>query len=169
MEARNPAHVKKLAEESKKYFSNPLAEFVYYRTYSSWIEEEGRRETWIETVDRYVNFMKENLGDKLTEAEYAEVREAILKQETMPSMRLLQFAGKAARTTNVAAYNCSFIAPKNWRILRKSCTSRCAAPACGFSVESQNVQSASANKKTNRKKIAAACDRGQQGRMVRLH
>ena len=46
--------------------------------------------------------MKENLGDKLTEAEYAEVQDAILHQEAMPSMRLLQFAGKAARATNVA-------------------------------------------------------------------
>jgi anaerobic ribonucleoside-triphosphate reductase len=39
-----PAHVKKLAEESKKYFRNPLSEFVYYRSYAKWIEEEGRRE-----------------------------------------------------------------------------------------------------------------------------
>src|SRR3989344_4705530 len=39
-----PEHVKKLVDESKKYFKNPLAEFVYYRSYSRWIEEEGRRE-----------------------------------------------------------------------------------------------------------------------------
>ena len=45
-----------------------------------WIENEQRRETWIETVDRYVNFMKENLGDKLNVREYREIREAILKQ-----------------------------------------------------------------------------------------
>src|SRR3989344_2984560 len=67
-----PEHVKKLAEESKKYFkNNPLGEFVYLRTYARWIESEQRRETWIETVDRYVGFMKENLGDKLTKREYA--------------------------------------------------------------------------------------------------
>jgi len=51
---------------------------VYTRTYSRWIESEGRRETWIETVDRYMDFMRENLGKKLTETEYKEVREAIL-------------------------------------------------------------------------------------------
>ncbi|MFA5841823.1 MAG: ATP cone domain-containing protein, partial [Candidatus Paceibacterota bacterium] len=87
-----PEHVRKLTEESKKYFHNALSEFVYYRTYSRWIESEGRRETWIETVDRYVNFMRENLGKKLRESEYEEVRQAILKQEAMPSMRLFQFA-----------------------------------------------------------------------------
>ncbi|MFW5720397.1 MAG: hypothetical protein ACOCXT_05205, partial [Candidatus Dojkabacteria bacterium] len=106
-----PDNVKKLFRESKKYFKNQLAEFVYLRTYARWIEDEGRRETWIETVDRYVDFMRENLGKKLTEEEYAEVREAILNQEAMPSMRLLQFAGNAVKKTNVCAYNCSFIAP----------------------------------------------------------
>jgi len=72
-----PEKVKKLAQESKKYFRDSLGEFVYYRTYSNWIEDEGRRETWVETVDRYVDFMRENLGDKLTNEEYAEVREAV--------------------------------------------------------------------------------------------
>ena len=61
-----PEYVKKLAAASKGYFRNQLAEFVYYRTYANWIPEEGRRETWIETVERYMSFMKENLGDKLT-------------------------------------------------------------------------------------------------------
>jgi ribonucleotide reductase alpha subunit len=93
-----PERVKKLSEESKKYFRNPLSEFIYYRTYSRWIEEEGRRETWIETVDRYMNFMQENVGNKLTDEEYQEVREAILKQEVMPSMRLMWSAGSAALT-----------------------------------------------------------------------
>src|SRR3989344_8435769 len=33
-----PEHVKKLSEESKKYFKdNPLGEFVYLRTYARWI------------------------------------------------------------------------------------------------------------------------------------
>ena len=109
-----PAHVKKLAQESRKYFKNTLGEFVYYRTYAKWIPEESRRETWVETVDRYVDFMKENLGKKLTATEYKEVREAILKQEVMPSMRLMQFAGEAARRTNVCAYNCSYTAPESF-------------------------------------------------------
>ena len=71
-----PEHVKKLAAESKQYFRNPLAEFIYYRSYSRWIENEGRRETWIESVARYMAFMKENLGAKLSDAEYEEIRQA---------------------------------------------------------------------------------------------
>jgi len=135
-----PENVQKLSAESKKYFRNQLAEFVYYRTYANWIPEEGRRETWIETVQRYIDFMRENIGDKLTEAEYAEVQGAILRQEAMPSMRLLQFAGKAARATNVAAFNCSFTAPQKLEDFAEIMYISMCGTGAGFSVESQNVQ-----------------------------
>ncbi len=136
-----PERVKKLTDESKKYFRNPLSEFVYYRSYAKWIEEEGRRETWIETVDRYINFMKGKLGDKLKTSEYEEVREAILKQEAMPSMRLLQFAGAAAEKTNVCAYNCSFVAPSTFQDFGDIIYISMCGTGVGFSVESKNIQS----------------------------
>ncbi len=135
-----PVHVRELAAESKKYFRNPLGEFVYYRTYSRWMDEEGRRETWIETVDRYMDFMKENLGDKLAVEEYREVRQGILNQEAMPSMRLLQFAGRAARAANVSAYNCSFIAPSKLQDFGEIMYISMCGTGVGFSVESQNIQ-----------------------------
>ncbi|MEK7184543.1 MAG: ATP cone domain-containing protein [Patescibacteria group bacterium] len=135
-----PEEVRKLASDSKKYFRNSLGEFVYYRTYSKWIDSENRRETWIETVDRYIGFMKENVGNKLTEKEYLEVRESILKQEAMPSMRLLQFAGPAARATNVCAYNCSFISPESFQDLAEIMYVSMCGAGVGFSVESNSVQ-----------------------------
>lgn len=137
---RIPPKVKKLAEDSKKYFRNSLGEFVYYRTYSRWIAEENRRETWIETVDRYVSFMKENLGNKLKETEYEELRNGILNQEAMPSMRLLQFSGPAARKTSVCAYNCSYIAPECFQDLAEIMYVSMCGTGVGWSVESQNVQ-----------------------------
>ncbi|MCB9818565.1 ribonucleoside-triphosphate reductase [Candidatus Nomurabacteria bacterium] len=136
-----PEHVRALAEESKKYFKdNALGEFVYLRTYARWIEEENRRETWIETVDRYVSFMKENLGDKLSVEEYGELREAILRQEVMPSMRLMQFAGDPARRCNTCAYNCTFIAPASLEDYAEIMYLSMQGCGVGFSVESQNVE-----------------------------
>lgn len=149
-----PERVRKLTEESKKYFRNQLAEFVYYRTYSRWIPDENRRETWIDTIDRYVNFMRENLGKKLTEAEYTEVREAMLNQEAMPSMRLMQFAGPAARATNVAAYNCSFIAPTKIRDFGEIMYVLMCGTGLGFTVESRNVQQLPQIKEQTGEKLA---------------
>ena len=148
-----PDHVKKLAEESKKYFRNPLSEFVYYRSYAKWIEEEGRRETWIETIDRYMNFMRSKIGNSLKESEYKEVREAILNQEAMPSMRLLQFAGPAAEKTNVCAYNCSFVAPSKFEDFGEIIYISMCGTGVGFSVESKNIQSLPQIKIQSKKKL----------------
>jgi len=136
-----PEHVRKLALESKKYFDgNSLGEFVYLRTYAKWIPEEGRRETWIETVDRYMSFMRENLGTKLTEKEYTEVRTAILKQEVMPSMRLMQFSGEPARRCNTCAYNCTFTAPIKLEDFAEIMYLSMQGCGVGFAVESQNIE-----------------------------
>ena len=150
-----PAHVAKLVEESKKYFAgNPLGEFVYLRTYAKWIPAEGRRETWIETVDRYVSFMRENLGTKLTEKEYAEVREGILRQDVMPSMRLMQFAGEAARRCNTCAYNCTFTAPTKLEDFAEVMYLSMQGCGVGFAVESQNIEQLPQIKKQSGEKIA---------------
>ena len=149
-----PEKVKKLAEESKKYFRNPLSEFVYYRSYAKWIDAESRRETWVETVDRYMNFMRGKLGDKLKESEYKEIRETILKQESMPSMRLMQFAGPAADRTNVCAYNCSFVAPSTIQDFAEILYILMCGTGVGFSVESNNIQSLPQIKTQSGKKVS---------------
>ncbi len=135
-----PDNVKKLATDSKNYFRNALGEFVYYRSYSRWIDAEKRRETWIETVDRYVSFMRQNLGKKLSDTEYKEVREHILTQQAMPSMRLLQFAGAPAQRDNTCAYNCSFIAPEQFQDLAEIMYISMCGTGVGWSVESTNVE-----------------------------
>jgi len=135
-----PERVRKLVQAGKKYFRNPLAEFVYYRSYSKWIDDEGRRETWIETVDRYMDFMKENLGKKLSPAEYKKVRGFILNQKSMPSMRLFWSAGKAAKRCNASAYNCAYLAPSKLQDFGEIMYLSMSGCGVGFSAESYNVQ-----------------------------
>lgn len=146
-----PAKIKALANESKKYFQNELSEFVYYRSYSRWMDDEGRRETWVESVDRYLDFMKENLDGKLKEAEYKELRDAMLAQKVMPSMRLMWGAGSAARKTNAVCYNCSYIAPSTVQDLAEIMYLSMCGCGVGFSVESQTAQQFPIVKKQNGK------------------
>ena len=89
-------------------FETLFQEFIYTRTYSRWIDELGRRETWFETVSRYMDFMKEKLGDKISPKEFKDVKNAILNFEVMPSMRAMWSAGKAADADNMSIYNCAF-------------------------------------------------------------
>ena len=139
-EALVPERVRNLVTKSKAYFRNPLAEFVYYRTYSRWIEDEKRRATWVETVERYLQFMCTRIGDLLTDEEYKEIKTAILAMEVMPSMRLLWSAGAAAEKTNVCAFNCAFIAPYCFQDFAEILYILACGTGVGFSVESRSVQ-----------------------------
>ena len=90
-------------------FQNEMSKFVYYRTYSRWDEGKKRRETWDETVQRCVNFLKKVSKNKLKKSDYALIHKYILEMKVMPSMRLLWTAGKPAEINNVAIYNCSTV------------------------------------------------------------
>ena len=147
------SEVRKLAEQSSKYFRNPLAQFIYYRSYSRWIDSESRRETWIETVQRYIDFMRENLGKKLSEVEYTEIQNAILNHEVMPSMRLLWGAGKTVESNNATAYNCSYIAPVKLEDLSEIMFLSMSGCGVGFSVESQTAQEFPLIKKQRGKRL----------------
>lgn len=135
---------KKVAEvfkESATYFDNDtMRECVFLRTYSRWLKNENRRESWVETVQRYMDFMKENLGDKLTISEYTEIELAIKRQEVMPSMRLLQFSGVAARRCNATVYNCSYTAPECFKDLADITYLLMSGCGVGFSVELIHVE-----------------------------
>lgn len=135
-----PEGMRKLVEDSSKYFRSSYSEYIFYQMYARWIPELGRRETWIETVDRYMEYMKENMGSKLTAKEYEDLRQGILTQDVCPSMRLLWSAGKACRNSNVWAYNCSYIAPTNTQDLGEIMYVLMCGAGLGFSVEWENVQ-----------------------------
>ena len=89
-------------------FDNPSQEFVYTRTYSRWLDDKKRRETWEETVKRYIDFIREECGDKIPDKVYKKVEERILKMEVLPSMRMLWAAGPALKKDNTCGYNCAF-------------------------------------------------------------
>ncbi|HCY17974.1 MAG: ribonucleoside-triphosphate reductase, ribonucleoside-diphosphate reductase alpha chain [Candidatus Peregrinibacteria bacterium GW2011_GWF2_33_10] len=149
-----PTESKKIFDESSSYFVSSYEEFIFYRTYSKWQDALGRRETWIETIDRFMAYMKKNLGDKMSQKDYSEVKEAILKQEVCPSMRLLWSAGEACDKTNVWAYNCSYVAPSAWQDLGEIMYILMCGAGLGFSVESETVQKFPQIKRQTGKKLA---------------
>lgn len=88
-------------------------QFIYLSRYSRWIEEEGRRETWEETISRYFNFFEKHLKNRcdyeLTKELRTELEQVILNFEVMPSMRCLMTAGPALEKSENAAFNCSYV------------------------------------------------------------
>lgn len=119
---------------------NPYQSFIHMSRYARWIEKENRRETWQETVDRYINFMQSKVGKYYEDKEiFDEVRLAILELKVLPSMRALMTSGPALERDNLAGYNCSYIAIDSPRAFDEGLYLLLAGAGLGFSVESQYV------------------------------
>lgn len=117
--------------------------FIHISRYARWIESEGRRETWVETVDRYMNFMKnylvENYNYDTNDKTFEEIRNAIVNHQIMPSMRALMTAGPALERDHIAAYNCSFIAVDSLRAFDEAMYILMNGTGVGFSVEQKYI------------------------------
>lgn len=135
-----PEEVKKAFEASDAYFPSPMQMFQFYDKYSRFNYELGRRETWIETVDRSVDFLKELSGSRLPSATYEKIRRFVLEMKSAPSMRLLAMAGPAARRQNIAVYNCSYMPADHIDSFVEALIISMAGCGVGFSVEGQYVE-----------------------------
>ena len=115
--------------------------FIHQSRYARWKEDEGRRETWEETVSRYFDFMSDHLIDNFNYEIPDSIRERIenriLNLDIMPSMRALMTAGVALERCNVAGYNCSYLPVDNLRSFDECLYILMCGTGVGFSVETK--------------------------------
>ena len=107
--------------------------FIHKSRYARWLEEEKRRETWEETIARYIGFWQER--GQLNDEDAAEVSAAIIAMEVMPSMRCLMTAGEALKRDNVAGFNCSYLHIDHPRAFDELMYVLMCGTGVGFSVE----------------------------------
>ena len=125
---------------SMKQLPSQYSQFIHLSRYARWVEAEGRRETWEETVDRYVNYMCDKQCEgKIPKEVKAEIRSGILNLEVMPSMRCMMTAGKALEVDNVAGFNCAFIALDKSTAFDEMMYILMCGAGVGFSVERQFI------------------------------
>ena len=108
-------------------------QFIHKSRYARWLEDKGRRETWEETVQRYVNFWVER--EQLGEDTAQEVFDAISSLGVMPSMRCMMTAGEALKRDNVAGFNCSYLHIDHIRAFDELMYVLMCGTGVGFSVE----------------------------------
>lgn len=120
----------------------PYQQYIHQSKYARWREDLGRRETWEETVDRYIDQIQrqtDKLGAALSVFETDELRSAILNLEILPSMRALMTAGLALDRDNVAGYNCAYVAINRQHVFDEILYILCCGTGVGYSVERQLV------------------------------
>jgi ribonucleoside-diphosphate reductase alpha chain len=121
---------------------NPFQNFIALSRYARWLEQENRRETWEETVDRYFTFMVKHLATQnyWPEKELVdEIKNAVTTMSIMPSMRAVMTAGPALDRDHVAGYNCSFLPVDSPRSFDEAMYILMCGTGVGFSVESVYV------------------------------
>lgn len=112
--------------------------FIAKSRYARYRDDLGRRENWSETVQRYVDYMKNKFPD--LEIDWQEIYDAIFNLEVMPSMRALMTAGKALDRDNTAGYNCSYLPVDDVKAFDEAMYILLCGTGVGFSVERQYIQ-----------------------------
>ncbi len=135
-----PENVREAFAVSDEYFPTQLQKFQFYDKYSRFNYELARRETWIETVDRAVDYLKELSEYRLSAEIYTRIRQAVLGMRAMPSMRLLAMAGPAARRNNVTIYNCSYQPVESLDSFVEALIISMSGCGVGYSVERRYVE-----------------------------
>ena len=113
-------------------------QYIHKSRYARYLPELKRRETWGETVNRYLNFWVER-GVKFTDVEKVTLFDTIFSMEVMPSMRALMTAGEALDRDNVAGFNCSYITIDSPRAFDEMMYILMCGTGVGFSVERQYI------------------------------
>ena len=111
--------------------------FIATSRYARWLDDEGRRETWSETVSRYVDYMDSKV--KFSKQDKVDIEQAILGLEVMPSMRALMTAGEALDRDNTAGYNCSYLPVDDPKSFDEAMYILLCGTGVGFSVEREYI------------------------------
>jgi ribonucleoside-triphosphate reductase len=129
---------KKKITKTDNYLPTDYQTFIHKSRYARWLDKEGRRETWAETVARYMDNVVRPLAGNDTYIN--DIEQAILGLEVMPSMRSLMVAGKAAERDNISMYNCSYLAVDNIVAFDEAMHILMCGTGVGFSVEKQYTE-----------------------------
>lgn len=110
--------------------------YIAISRYARWLPEQNRRESWEETVERY---MTNVVGDKVDAETFKSIAKAILNLEVMPSMRAMMTAGAAMARDNTCAYNCSYLPIEDPKCFDEAMFILLCGTGVGFSVERQYI------------------------------
>ena len=111
--------------------------FIHTSRYARWLDKEGRRENFVETIDRYLdNVVVPHIGEGKA---YQDIRDAITSLSITPSMRAMMTAGPAANRDNTCMYNCSYLAVDDPKAFDEAMFILLCGTGVGFSVERQFV------------------------------
>ena len=115
-------------------------EYIAASRYARYQDDKGRRETWDETVGRFVDYIFSRTPAIAEDTALKnELFSAIRNLELMPSMRAMMTAGKSADRDNTCVYNCSYLPVDDVKSFDEAMFILLCGTGVGFSVESKYI------------------------------
>jgi ribonucleoside-diphosphate reductase alpha chain len=115
-------------------------EYIAASRYARFIDEQQRRETWAETVNRFTEYVFNRTPTISKDTDLKnEIFDAIHNLEVMPSMRAMMTSGKAADRDNTCVYNCSYLPIDDPKSFDEAMFILLCGTGVGFSVESKYI------------------------------
>lgn len=113
-------------------------QYIAISKYARFIEDEGRRETWDESVDRYIDYFSNKFP--VAAGELSKAAKMIKELGVVPSMRAIMTAGPALDRDNIAGYNCSYLAIDDPKAFDEALYVLMCGTGVGYSVERKCVE-----------------------------
>ena len=115
-------------------------EYIAASRYARYQDDKGRRETWPETVTRFVDYIFSRTPAITDNTKLkGELYDSIVNLELMPSMRAMMTAGKSADRDNTCVYNCSYLPVDDPKSFDEAMFILLCGTGVGFSVESKYI------------------------------
>ena len=129
---------------TNNYLSSDYQNFIALSRYARWKEGDQRREGWLETVERYFNYLENYVKDKygymMPDDTHKKLVDAVQDLNVMPSMRALMTAGAPLDVCHVPSYNCSYLTVDTPRAFDECMYVLMCGTGVGFSVEKDYVE-----------------------------
>jgi ribonucleoside-diphosphate reductase alpha chain len=115
-----------------------LSDITVYTKYAKYLPEKERRETWEELVERNMQ-MHIAKFPKMGESIEKVYRDFVFTKKVLPSMRSLQFGGKAIELNNARIYNCAFLPVDSIHSFSETMFLLLGGTGVGYSVQNHHI------------------------------
>jgi ribonucleoside-triphosphate reductase len=116
-----------------------LSDITVYTKYAKYLPEKERRETWEELVTRNME-MHTTKFPKMKESIEQVYKNFVFTKKVLPSMRSLQFGGKAIELNNARVYNCAFLPVDSIHSFSETMFLLLGGTGVGYSVQNHHIE-----------------------------
>jgi ribonucleoside-triphosphate reductase (thioredoxin) len=116
-----------------------LSDITVYTKYAKYVPNLQRRETWDELVTRNMEMHTTKFPLLKNEIETI-YKEFVFTKKVLPSMRSLQFGGKAINLNNARIYNCAFLPIDSIHCFSETMFLLLGGTGVGYSVQNHHIE-----------------------------